>query len=310
MTFLQLSTFAEAARLGSFTAVAAKMNVTQSTVSTRIQELEQFLGVSLFDRSHRSITLTPKGRELVAYAQQAMLLHDQTRSRISGVETLSGILRLGVAETVAISWLADLVTKAAERYRNIAIELDIALTRQLMTKLEAGALDIVLVPSDSFDSSYVVRSTGQLTYSWMAGRDFIQPEKPLRAEDFKSLRILSLGEDSYHYRTICSWILAHGSASSLNLSNVCNSLSVLAMLTAGGLGVSLLPPSCFQRELKGGDLQLLNTSLQPPLMPFAVVYKSRENTLLQELIAELAVEVSTFGRDEKLVAGAKDTLPI
>lgn len=279
-------------------------NVTQSTVSARIQELEQFLGATLFDRSHRSVTLTPKGRELVDYAEQAVLLHDQARTRIGGVENLSGVLRLGVAETVAISWLADLVTRAAERYRNLEIELDIALTRPLMAKVESGALDIVLVPGTSFESGYVVRSIGSLTYSWMAGRDFVLPKESMQAEDFKSLRILSLGENSYHYSTVSAWIRAHGSTRPPSLSNVCNSLSVLSMLTAGGLGVSLLPPSCFQRELDSGALQLLNTLLQPSLMPFKVVYKNRKQTFLQELIAELAVEVSTFDRVEDALPSA------
>jgi DNA-binding transcriptional LysR family regulator len=68
----QLETFETIVRLGSFAAAAAKLNATQSTVSARIQELEESLGVQLFDRAQRKANLTTKGRELVSYAQTAI----------------------------------------------------------------------------------------------------------------------------------------------------------------------------------------------------------------------------------------------
>ena len=74
----QLETFETIVRLGSFAAAAAKLNATQSTVSARIQELEESLCVQLFDRAQRKANLTTKGRELVSYAQTAI---DETAGR-------------------------------------------------------------------------------------------------------------------------------------------------------------------------------------------------------------------------------------
>ena len=60
----QLETFFWTVTLGSFSAAAEKLYATQSAVSMRVRELERTLGVELFDRTHRTARLTPKGREL------------------------------------------------------------------------------------------------------------------------------------------------------------------------------------------------------------------------------------------------------
>ena len=78
----QLETFETIVRLGSFAAAAAKLNATQSTVSARIQELEESLCVQLFDRAQRKANLTTKGRELVSYAQTAIDLFSKIQHRV------------------------------------------------------------------------------------------------------------------------------------------------------------------------------------------------------------------------------------
>ena len=62
MNLKQLEAFLAIARHGGFIEAAERLNLTQSTISVRIKELEQDLGVLLFDRSRRQIQLTPKGR--------------------------------------------------------------------------------------------------------------------------------------------------------------------------------------------------------------------------------------------------------
>jgi DNA-binding transcriptional LysR family regulator len=100
----QLETFETIVRLGSFAAAAAKLNATQSTVSARIQELEA-LGVQLFDRAQRKANLTTKGRELVSYAQTAIDLFSKIQHQVGNPQALAGIVRVGVAELVAVTRL-------------------------------------------------------------------------------------------------------------------------------------------------------------------------------------------------------------
>src|SRR3954466_7370864 len=142
----QLETFAAIVRLGSFAAAAARLNATQSTVSARIQELEQSLGVVLFDRTQRRAHLTAKGRELISYAQAAMNLFSEIEHQVGNPEALSGTVRVGVAEMVAISWLADFVSTLHKGFPNLKLEFDVNLTADLLSKLNDGELDIALIP--------------------------------------------------------------------------------------------------------------------------------------------------------------------
>lgn len=295
MNFRQLQTFVEIVRLGSFAAAAHKLNATQSTISARIHELEQDLGVSLFDRSQRKATLTAKGRELMGYAERALALQEEIRQQIAPSEGLSGLVRVGVAELVAMTWLPRLVATVRERYPKITLELDVSLTSPLRSRLVSGDLDVALIPGPTFDVGLVTRSLGQVQFRWMAGRDFVDPGRPLIASDFSTLRILSLGENSVHFETVSSWLAESGSNQRPDL---CNSMTVLSMLTATGVGVSLLPPSCYEREIANGDLKVLRSSPETPHIAFSAVSKSRRRTALQDAIADIAVEVSTFDRNE------------
>ena len=74
MEFRNILTFLRAAELHSFTRAAEEMGYAQSTVTFHIQQLEAEIGVSLFDRIGKKVSLTPAGEQLVTYANQMLQL--------------------------------------------------------------------------------------------------------------------------------------------------------------------------------------------------------------------------------------------
>ena len=120
----------------------------------------------LFDRSQRKATVTAKGRELVGYAERALLLQDEIRQQIGPREGLSGLVRVGVAELVAMTWLPKLAKVLHERYPKITLELDIALTSPLKARLQSGELDVALIPGTAFDPGYVALPLGSVKFCW------------------------------------------------------------------------------------------------------------------------------------------------
>ncbi len=291
MNFRQLQTFIEIVRLGSFAAAANKLNATQSTISARVQELENDLGVILFDRNQRKATVTAKGRELIGYAERALQLQSEIRQQIAPTESLSGVVRVGVAELVAVTWLPKLAALLRQRYPKITLELDVSLTLLLRSRLQSGELDIALIPGEGFDPSMVACPLGEVAFRWMRGPNLSVPENACEPADFAFVRVLSLGESSIHHETICAWLEQSGS---VQRPDLCNSMTVLSTLTMADVGISLLPPICYENELRRGALRIIPTKLEPSPVPFSVVYKRRRLALLQEVIAETALEASTF----------------
>src|ERR1700761_5847952 len=96
-----LNIFATAARMGSISKAAKSLATVQSNVTTRVRLLEEELGVQLFHRNHHGISLTPKGQELLPYAQQMMALMQNARETVSNNQEVQGILRIGSMQSTA-----------------------------------------------------------------------------------------------------------------------------------------------------------------------------------------------------------------
>jgi DNA-binding transcriptional LysR family regulator len=292
MNIRQLETFVAIAQLGSFSAVASRLNASQSTISARIQELEQTLGVALFDRRQRAVRLTLKGRELLPHAQHAVSAFAEIRQRISGSEALSGLIRIGVAEVVAISWLPDFITTVHELHPGLSLELHVLLTSEILGGLEAGDLDMALIPGSRFASTLTAVSMGSVRFTWMAGSNFQAVDRAMTPRDLRQYRIFSLGKNSYHNQTMQEWLYAD--EGSLLRVDTCNSMSIIASLTAAGLGISLLPEQFYQNAIQNGQLKPIMTKPDIPLVEFSAVYPRVPPNTAQRCLSELAVQVSTF----------------
>src|SRR5260370_41243306 len=118
----QLATFMAVAHTGSFSAAAERLYTTQPAVSNRIRELENSLGVRLFERTTRSCHLTAKGRSLIAYADRIFALTSELRSDISQIADLSGLVKIGIPEPIALTWLPSLLIALAQRAPKLELD--------------------------------------------------------------------------------------------------------------------------------------------------------------------------------------------
>lgn len=288
----QLDTFLAIVRCGSFAAAADKLNATTSTVSARVQELEESLGVTLFDRSQRKVRLTPKGRELCRYAERATSAIADIKTFIADGEPSSGLVRLGVAEMVAVTWLPRLVEMIHTQLPKLSLELNVSLTAKLLEGIQNDEFDLIFAPGVAFDGSLETRSLGHVRFAWMAGLKQPLPDHVIEPADLRHVRILSLGKDSFHHHTVQRWLDSRGDA----MANVdlCDSMDVIASLTREGIGMSLLPVNRYLKETNAGQLRLINTKPAGPIVEFFSIYRAGASTKIPARIAELAREASTF----------------
>jgi DNA-binding transcriptional LysR family regulator len=124
--------------LGTFSAAAERLNATQSTISMRIQQLEQRFGIPLFDRSHRTARLAPKGKELMTYVERLLDLTTEIQEQMSAPDSVAGFVRAGVAEVVSMTWFPQFVKAAHRRYPKMVLEFEVALTMDLLENCETG----------------------------------------------------------------------------------------------------------------------------------------------------------------------------
>src|SRR3954453_9110689 len=161
MDLSKIETFYWAARLGSFARAAKR--ATQSAVSMRIHALESRLGVRLFDRSQRSARLTPDGVSLLPHAEQLIRASEQMFAAVARPDSVSGYVRVGVAEIVAHTWLPQFLELLREVYPRVRVELDVALWHPTEARLGDGALDMALPSCELPASRYVSVDLGAVT---------------------------------------------------------------------------------------------------------------------------------------------------
>src|SRR5262245_14905926 len=92
-----LRSFAAVADTGSFTAAAEVVSRTQSAVSVQVKRLEDIVGQRVFERSSRSLALTPAGETLLGYARRILDLNDESVRRVAE-PPVTGEIRLGITE--------------------------------------------------------------------------------------------------------------------------------------------------------------------------------------------------------------------
>lgn len=297
MKLQQLETFFWTVKLGSFAAAADRLHATQSTISMRIRELERGLGVELFDRTQRSAKLTPKGRELMGYAERILDMTTELEHRIAAPEAITGDVRLGVAEVVSITWLPKLVQLISRNYPGVRLEINEGLTSELMDGLRDGAIDLVLAPGHVPTQSASVRSLGRVEFAWLASPELKLGTRTFSPMELAEFPIIGLKSGSFHYAGIHNWF-QHDNVRCNYLAQ-CKSMAVAASMTIAGLGISFLPIRCYQEAIDSGKLAVINTSSPFDYVEFIAAMPVGELHPLATRVAELAEQVSDFEREQR-----------
>ena len=143
--FKNLETFLEVARLASFRAASLRLNATQPAISQRVAQLESQLGVRLFVRESRRVTPTPKGRELMLYAEKLLALRAEMVAAVGDPATLVGVLRIGVAETIVHTWLPRLIERVSRDYPRLTIEIEVDISPNMRERLISREIDLAFL---------------------------------------------------------------------------------------------------------------------------------------------------------------------
>jgi DNA-binding transcriptional LysR family regulator len=293
MNIKQLETFLAILDHGSFASAAQCLNTTQSTVSARVKDLEDYLGSPLFDRSGRSAKPTNLGDQILPFARHFVAYARSIEDRFRDPSVLHGSLRVGVVGVVANTWLPDFLKVVREFHPHLSLKLDMSLTRKLIENLQAGRLDLAIVAGHVVDPGLKTYSLGFDEFVWMVGPTFIvNKQLPVTPEDFQDWPILGLSEDSYHYPVVERWFRDKGVPHIASISS--NNMNVIAMLTSLGLGVSLLPKGCYGQKLQNRELIELPAEPKLPPVAFSLVVRPDLSPTIVESFVRAAAKTANL----------------
>ncbi|WP_294737852.1 LysR family transcriptional regulator [uncultured Pseudomonas sp.] len=294
ITFKQIDALYWIAELGSFEAAANKLNMSQSAISKRIQELEETFDVQIFDRSKRNARLTEKGAELLDYGKDLLERRDYLLERVSAREVLVRRFRLGVTELTALTWLPALVEALREAYPKVQIEPSVELSSELFRKLESDQLDLVIVPDAYSDSRFLSTPLGSVENAWMCVPGLIPDNDPVSLGVLADYTVLTQGSQSGTGLTYERWLAAHEVQLPRTLTS--HNLLVQVGLTLSGVGVSYLPTACLSHLVEAGALRVLVTEPALPSIRYVALHRSDRQLGLNRNVAQLARRCCDFSR--------------
>lgn len=152
----QARTFLAITAHGSFLEASRQLHLTQSTVSARIQRLEEELGTRLFTRNRAGASLTPAGRRFLDYAKRLVLTAEQARADVGLPQRYRASLRIGGRIALWEGFLPQWVGWMRQRATDVVIRSEIGFEEDLMRRLIEGSLDIGLMYTPSHSPGLVV----------------------------------------------------------------------------------------------------------------------------------------------------------
>lgn len=141
-----LQTFADVVRLGSFSAAAARLNLTQPAISLQIRQLEQKLGLKLIERVGRTATPTAAGRALLQHAGTIDMAVNAALDAVAqhGRE-VTGRVRIGIGATACIHMLPPILSDLRKRFPQLDLRVNTGNAPEILRAIEANNLDLGLV---------------------------------------------------------------------------------------------------------------------------------------------------------------------
>lgn len=261
----QLEAFAQVAKLGSFKNAAAVLNTTQPNISNRINTLENRLGQIIMERDAGSVRLTPIGKQLLGKTQDVLSAVDNLMVAAENPSLFEGVLRLGVTETIAHSWLGEFLNAYSAEFHHITVDLTVDLSEALATMLTKGIIDLSF-QSGPFDQETTQQvRLGDVPLVWVASPDMKLKGMKISSEMMSEIVILSHARNTVPFQQTEKHFADLKQPVRLVPST---SLAACLHMTLQGLGVACLPRAIVEDPLKAGTLHLLNYHWAPDDLKF------------------------------------------
>ena len=274
MDLNEIAIFIQVVQLGSFTRAAQKLEMPNSTVSSKISALERRLGVTLIQRTTRKLYVTAAGQ---IYFQKCLAALDA----IQGAEgdlaasqgSPQGLLKITAPVELGASLLPSIITEYTRKYSAVTVE--VILTDRRVDLLAEG-IDLAIRAGQLQDSSLIAKKLGAVSFATFAAPSYLKerglPTHPKELSDQTCIRFRPLGRES--------WKLTNGKTSiAIPIKDrlIINDLNMVKTLAVTGSGIALLPTFFCGSEVRAGRLVRILHDWRTELNPVHFVYPGQKH---------------------------------
>ncbi len=260
ITIRQLKVFREVARQQSFTRASKILFLTQPAVSMQIKQLEEVVGMPLFEKQGRQISLTDAGEEIKILSESILQQIDETEQNIEQFASgQQGKLRLAVATTVA-SVATRLMARFKEQYPALSLHFTVTNREGLIQLLETNETDIVIMgkPPEDLQLETQELMVNPLVVIAPPNHPLCQSQKSISLNRLFQYDFILREASSGTRRAIERFLAAEGRSLKSNMEM--NSNTAILQSVAEGLGLGIVSIHTVKNELEQGKLKLINAT--------------------------------------------------
>ncbi|KVO18760.1 LysR family transcriptional regulator [Burkholderia ubonensis] len=273
-TFKQLDAFYWAATSANFATAAQRLNLSISSLSKRINELEQATGRVLFDRSGHRAVLTEDGETLLPAAIRVLESVAALQDAFAQDKGLTGRLSFGVGELSALTWLPRFVAAVQKLHPQLKLEPYVDVGAVLEAKVDAGELDFAVIAGRSSRGSILSQQVTEARFAWMASERLVGSARTLTPALLERHPLVTLPAGAGTTHILDEWLLATGVNHARRIT--CNNWSALAGMMRESVGIGFLPADWAAAHT---DAALVRLASKPALSPLPYAFQWRRGDM-------------------------------
>ena len=271
MNLNDVSLFIRIVETGSFTSAAESLGIQKSTISRRIAQLEDDLGVRLLQRTTRKLKLTDDGEELFTRCQPLINDLENAKDQLSASqEDPRGRLRLTMPAELGVFMMNDVVATFMERYPKIQLEVE--LSTRLVDLIEEG-IDLAIRVGELADSSLIARRIAHVSRGIYASPEYLKRMGSPQNPDELSKHACFGQLKAHDYWEFDNW--PHAIEVTGNLK--ANSIAFNREMVLQGLGIARLPRVYCHGCVQAGELVEVLPDYTCPSIEVNAIYPSRRH---------------------------------
>jgi DNA-binding transcriptional LysR family regulator len=222
---------------GGILRAARRLHRVQSSVTTRIKQLEASIGAQLFFRDRQRLVLSPSGESLLIYADKLLRLAEEARIAVSG-QPPSGVFRLGALESTSASRLPAVLARLHEAFPNVQVELQTGTNDALTVAVKDRRLDAAFVAETPGDKTLASLPLFREKLVLISSPDHCRVTSP---RDVRGDSIIAFPNGCAYRRVLERWLGVRGLATVRVLE--LSSHHAIVACVASGTGIAMLPES-------------------------------------------------------------------
>jgi len=270
MTLTELKYVVAVAESRHFGRAAERCFVSQPSLSASVKNLEEELGVKLFERGKRGVFLTEAGDQVVAQARRALEEAERVKTVArQGRDPLKGVLRLGIIHTIAPYLLPDLVAALRRVAPGMPLDVEENMTANLDRMLKAGELDAVILALPYEGSGIETLPLYEEVFRVVApAKHALARKKAIAVEELDAGELLLLPVGHCFRDQVLD--ACHEFSRPPEPGRQGNSLETLRSMVASGLGVTVLPATALTSRYASPLLKAVEFSEPRPVRRVAL----------------------------------------